>query len=131
MKVNATLTLLLLGLAVASPSLEPNGEESLQSMSHSLISGYIVHNAMEKMENAATQTTRNKMVVARILNGSVGIMTLTAMTGIGTGASALLKTITVTQTIGTTTAVAGVIGAGGAIIMILTVTGIGEVDGCE
>jgi hypothetical protein len=43
------------------------------------------------MENAATRPTRNKMVVARVLNGSVGIMTLTAMTGIGTGASALLK----------------------------------------
>jgi hypothetical protein len=79
------------------------------------------------MENAATRPTRNKMVVARVLNGSVGIMTLTAMTGIGTGASALLKTITVTQTIGTITAVAGVIRTGGAIIMILTVTGIGGV----
>jgi hypothetical protein len=41
MKVNATLTLLLLGLAAASPALEPNGEDSLQGMSHSLISGYI------------------------------------------------------------------------------------------
>jgi hypothetical protein len=41
MKVNDALTLLLLGLAAASPSLEPNGEDSLQGMSHSLISGNI------------------------------------------------------------------------------------------
>ncbi|EAW20817.1 uncharacterized protein NFIA_113470 [Aspergillus fischeri NRRL 181] len=115
MKVNATLTLLLLGLAVASPSSQPNGEDSLQ----------------EEMEIAATQTTRNKMVVARMLDGSAGIMTLAAMTGIGTGASALLKTIAVTQTIGATRAVAGVIGTGGAIIMILTVTGIGVVVGAK
>jgi hypothetical protein len=37
MKVNATLTLLLLGLAAASPAFEPNGEDSLQGMSHYLI----------------------------------------------------------------------------------------------
>ncbi|KAF4271751.1 hypothetical protein LV164_007908 [Aspergillus fumigatus] len=111
MKVNATLTLLLLGLAVASPASEPNSEDSLQ----------------EEMEDAATQITEHEMAVARMLDGSVGIMTLAAMTGIGTGASALRKTIAVTQTIGTTTGVADVIGTGGAIIIILTVTGIGEV----
>ncbi|KAH1563846.1 hypothetical protein KXX28_004313 [Aspergillus fumigatus] len=118
MKVNATLTLLLLGLAVASPASEPNSEDSLQG---------IVHNATEEMEDAATQITEDEMAVARMLDGSVGIMTLAAMTGIGTGASALRKTIAVTQTIGTTTGVADVIGTGGAIIIILTVTGIGEV----
>lgn len=79
------------------------------------------------MEDAATQITEDEMAVARMLDGSVGIMTLAAMTGIGTGASALRKTIAVTQTIGTTTGVADVIGTGGAIIIILTVTGIGEV----
>ncbi|KAK9544604.1 hypothetical protein V6Z77_009848 [Aspergillus fumigatus] len=86
-----------------------------------------VHNATEEMEDAATQITEDEMAVARMLDGSVGIMTLAAMTGIGTGASALRKTIAVTQTIGTTTGVADVIGTGGAIIIILTVTGIGEV----
>jgi hypothetical protein len=45
MKVNATLTLLLLGLAVASPASEPNSEDSLQGMSHSLISG-LIYNAI-------------------------------------------------------------------------------------
>ncbi|OQE16070.1 hypothetical protein PENFLA_c029G10520 [Penicillium flavigenum] len=91
----------------------------------------IFRSVQNAMENAATQTTRMKKIVARVLNGSVGIMTLTAMTGIGTGASALLKTITATQTIGTITAVADVIRAGGAIIMILTVTGAGSIASAD
>jgi hypothetical protein len=63
------------------------------------------------------------MVVVRVISGHVIIMTLTAMTGIGTGANALIiiKTITVTQTNGAITAVAGVIRTGGVTTMILTV----------